>query len=141
VTDAVDLRDYAGKDVQVYFYAEHDEDFNDTWFYLDNLECEVCTGWPIPDPIPGMASVGGDVRVLVGGFPRTLQGVDVWAYSPGGETYHTVTIHDGTYHFYNIPPGTYTIYSEIWAGGGLRFDTTTAMLGAGADESVDLFLL
>jgi hypothetical protein len=141
VTDAVNLEDYAGQDVRVYFYAEHDEDFNDTWFYLDNLECEVCTGWPIPDPIPGMASVGGDVRVLVGGFPQTLQGVDVWAYSPGGETYHTYTIHDGTYHFYNIPPGTYTIYSEIWAGGGLRFDTKTATLGAGADDSVDLFLL
>ncbi|HUX75867.1 MAG TPA: carboxypeptidase-like regulatory domain-containing protein, partial [Anaerolineae bacterium] len=90
---------------------------------------------------PGKASVGGDVRVLVGGFPQTLQGVDVWAYSPGGGVYHTITIQDGTYHFYNIPPGTYTIYAEIWVGGGLRFATTTVTLGAGPNEGVNLFLL
>jgi hypothetical protein len=140
-TEDVDLVSLKGQDVQVRFYAEHDEDYDDTWFYLDALECQVCTGWPIPDLEPDKASVGGDVRVLVGGFPQTLQGVDVWAYSPGGAVYHTVTIQDGTYHFYNIPPGTYTIYAEIWVGGGLRFATTTATLEAGLDKSVNLFLL
>jgi hypothetical protein len=142
VTDVVDVSNHPGEEVRVYFTATHDEDFDDTWFYLDALECEACTGWPIPDPIPGTASVGGEVRVLVGGFPRTLQGVDVWAYSPGGAVYHTVAIQDGTYHFYNIPSGTYTIYSEVWMGGGLRFATKTVTLGPDErDYGVHLFLL
>jgi hypothetical protein len=142
VTDAIGLYNRRGQDVQVRFYGVHNNDYRDTWFYLDALECQVCTGWPIPEPVPGTASIGGDVRVLVGGIPRTLQGVDVWAYSPGGQVYHTVTIQDGTYHFYNILPGTYTIYSEMWIGGGGRFATTTLTLGA--DErnyNVNLFLL
>ena len=142
VTDEIGLSDRPGQDVQIRFYGVHDEDYRDTWFYLDALECQVCTGWPIPQPVAGTASVGGDVRVLVGGIPRTLQGVDVWAYSPGGRVYHTVTIQDGTYRFYNVPPGAYTVYSEMWIGGGGRFATTTLTLGA--DErnyNVNLFLL
>jgi len=143
VTSDVDLQAYAGDDVRVRFYATQDaEDYDCTFFYLDALECEVCTEWPVPPEEPGTASIGGEVRVLVSGIPRTLQGVDVWAYSPGGQSYHTATIQDGTYHFYNVPPGSYTIYSEVWIGGGLRFATTTVMVGA--DErnyGVDLFLL
>ena len=142
VTGAVDLDSRRGQEVRVRFFAEHDADYRDTWFYLDALECEVCTGWPIPDPESGTASIGGKVRVLVNGIPQTLQGVDVWAYSPGGQVLHTITIQDGTYHFYNILPGTYTIYSEIWIGGGLLFTTKT--LTVGADErsyGMDLFLL
>jgi hypothetical protein len=140
VTEAVDLANHPGEQVRVYFNATHDEDYNDTWFYLDGLECEVCTGWPPPEPIPGMALIGGEARVLVNGVPRSLQGIDVWAYSVGGEVFHTVTIHNGTYHFYNIPPGTYTIYSETWVGGSARFATTTVTVGAG-DYDVNLFLL
>jgi len=131
VTGAVDPYNRSGEEVRVYFYATHDEDGYDTWFYLDDLECEVCTEWPIPDEEAGTASIGGGVQVLAGGFLQTLQGVDVWAYSRGGEVYSTVTIHDGTYHFYNIPPGVYTIYSEMWIGGGLRFATTTVTVAAG----------
>ena len=142
VTDAVDLVNHPGEQVRVYFNATHDEDYDDTWFYLDGIECEVCTGWPPPDPVPDTASVGGEVRVLVNGVPRTLQGVDVWAYSVGGTVFHTVTIHDGTYHFYNIPPGVYTIYSETWIGGSARFATTTVTVGANErDYGVNLFLL
>jgi hypothetical protein len=142
VSDAVDVASHPGEEVRVYFNATHDEDYDDTWFYLDGLQCEVCTGWPPPDPIPGTASVGGEVRVLVNGVPRRLQGVDVWAYSVGGEVFHTVTIHDGTYHFYNIPPGKYTVYSETWIGGSARFATTTVTVGANErDYGVNLFLL
>jgi hypothetical protein len=142
VTGVVDPYNRAGERARVYFYAEHDEDYNDTWFYLDDLECEVCTEWPVPEDEPGTASVGGAVRVLVSGIPQALQGVDVWAYSQGGEVYHTVTIHDGSYHFYNIQPGTYTIYSEIWIGGGLRFATKTVVVVADQrNYSVSLFLL
>jgi len=142
VTDEVDLVNRAGQQVRVRFEAEHDANYYDTWFYLDAIKCDVCTEWPIPDDESGTASIGGEVRVLVGGIPQTLQGVDVWAYSPGGEVYHTVTIQDGSYHFYNITPGTYTIYSEIWIGGGLRSVATTVTVAS--DErnySVNLFLL
>jgi hypothetical protein len=142
VTSAVDPYNHPGEQVRVYFYATHDEDYHDTWFYLDALECEACTEWPVPAEEPGTASVGGEVRVLVSGIPQTLQGVDVWAYSPGGGVRHTVTIQDGTYHFYNIPPGVYTIYSEIWIGGGLRFAMATVTVGAGErNYGVGLFLL
>jgi len=142
VTGAVDLASRTGQVVRVYFSAEHDADTRDTWFYLDALECDVCTGWPVPPPIAGTASITGGVRVLVGGVPRTLQGVDVWAYSPGGETYHTVTIQNGTYGFYNVPPGTYTIYSEVWVGGEPRFATATVIVGADERRTgVNLFLL
>ncbi len=142
VTGMVDPPNHLGEDVRVYFYATHDEDYYDTWFYLDSLECEVCTEWPIPSEEAGTASIGGEVRVLVSGIPQTLQGVDVWAYSQGGEVYHTVTIQDGTYHFYNVPPDVYTIYSEVWIGGGLRFATTTVTVGANErNYNVNLFLL
>jgi hypothetical protein len=142
VTGAVAPYDHSGEDVRLYFYGTHDEDYNDTWFYLDNLECEVCTEWPVPSEEAGTASIGGGVRVLVNGIPQALHGVDVWAYSQGGEVFHTITIQDGLYHFYNIPPGTYTIYSEIWIGGGLRFATTTVVVGADQrNYGVNLFLL
>ena len=142
VTSVVNPFDHPGEDVQVYFYATHDDDYDGTFFYLDALECEACTEWPVPDDEPGTASIGGDVRVLVGGIPQSLMGVDVWAYAQGGEVYHTTTIQDSTYHFYNIPPGTYVIYSETWVGGGLR--TTMRSVTVGANErnySVNLFLL
>jgi hypothetical protein len=119
------LVSYAGQNVQVYFYATHDNDADGTFFYLDNLSCGVCTYWPIPEDEPGTASIGGLVRTIIGGVPRLLTGVDVWAYSQGGEIYHTRSIHDGTYHFYNIPPGTYTVYSQAWVSGQLRWDVTT----------------
>ncbi|HIE39017.1 MAG TPA: carboxypeptidase regulatory-like domain-containing protein [Anaerolineae bacterium] len=97
---------------------------------MDDLECNVCTEQPIPDPVPGTASIGGLVRAMLGGVPQPLTGAEVWAYSQGGEVYYTRSIHDGTYHFYNIPPGTYWIYSEAWVGGYLRTDSTTVTVVA-----------
>jgi len=130
-----------GQEIEVRFYATNDEDEYGTWFYLDALECEVCTAWPAPEPEAGQASVSGEVRVLVEGIPKTLQGVDVWAYSQGSEGfYHTTTIQDGTYYL-NVEPGTYTIYSEIWVGGELRFATTTITVEADQQYTVNLFLL
>lgn len=129
-TQDIDLLSRAGQNVRVYFYATHDQDYYGTFFYLDNLECNICTYWPIPDPEPGTSSVGGLVRALIGGVPRPMTGVEVWAYSQGGTLYHTRSIHDGTYHFYNIPPGTYTIYSEAWIGGYLRLASATVSVVA-----------
>jgi len=140
-TSQIDLTALAGQNVRVHFYATHDQDYYGTFFYLDDLSCSVCTYWPIPDPVPGTASIGGSVRTLVGGAPQYLRGVDVWAYSQGGEVLRTRTIQDGTYHFYNIPPGTYTVYSAAWVSGQLRWDSTTVTVVA--DErnyNVDLLL-
>ncbi len=140
-TDQINLPALAGQNVRVHFYATHDQDYYGTFFYLDDLSCSVCTYWPIPDPVPGTASIGGSVRTLVGGAPQYLTGVDVWAYSQGGEVLRTRTIQDGTYHFYNIPPGTYTVYSAAWVSGQLRWDSTTVTVVA--DErnyNVDLLL-
>ena len=137
-----DMESLIGQGVQVRFYGEHDEDEYGTWFYLDDLECEVCTEWPIPEQEPDKAAIGGEIRVLVGGIPKTLQGVKVWAYSQGGEMYHTSTIQDGTYHFYNIEPGTYTVYSEIWLQGELHYSMTTVTVDSGEqDYTVNLLLL
>ena len=146
VSDAVNVAANPGVDVQVFFTAAHDGDGDCTYFYLDALECEVCTEWPIPDDVPGTASIGGDVRVLSGGTPQAFSGVDVWAYGQGEDgaphQYHTYTIQDGSYHFYNIAPGTYTIYAETWVGEVLRTSTTMVTVGAGdRNYSVNLFLM
>jgi hypothetical protein len=119
-----------GQNVDVYFYGIQNVDNNCTFFYLDALQCDVCTSWPIPTDITGTASFGGLVQVLVQGIPQTRQGINVWAYSPGGQVYNTYTIQDGTYHFYNVPPGTYTIYAEFWEGSVLHYTTRTVTVTA-----------
>jgi len=134
-TDGISLTALAGQQVRVRYFATQDDDEYGTFFYLDDLECNICTQWPIPDPEPGMATFGGMVRTLISGVPHPLTNADVWAYSRGGEVYHTRSIHDGTYHFYNVPPGTYTIYAEAWVGGHLRVDTATVTVVA--DEQKD----
>jgi hypothetical protein len=150
VTSVVQPFTRPGEDVQVYFYGIQDVDYDCTFFYLDTLECEICTYWDIPEPIPGTASFGGNVQVIThGGIPQSFQGIDVWAYSPAGEVYHTQTIHDGTYHFYNVPPNVppeaYTIYAEYWEGGvGGTLHSTIMTVTVEADERIDtvhLYLL
>ena len=121
----IDLAPLAGQDVQVRFYTVHDGDKYGTYFYLDDLECNICTEWPIPDPQPGTASIGGKVLGIISSVPQAMPGVMVVAYSPGGEVYQTLSIHDATYHFYNIPPGTYTVYAQTWVGGVLKMDSAT----------------
>jgi hypothetical protein len=145
VTSVVRPFDWAGQDVQVYFHGIQDVDFDCTFFYLDTLECEMCTYWDIPEPIGGMASFGGNVQLIThGGVPKELQGIDVWAYSPTGGMHHTQSIHDGTYHFYNVEPGTYTVYAEYWEAGSpptLYTAITTVTVGPdGHTDTVHLYL-
>ncbi len=143
-TDDVNVTALKGQQVDVRFYGTHDEDEHGTWFYLDNVECEVCTEWPVPEHQSGMGTIYGTVEVE----GSTRGGVDVWAYDEGaGTTYHTVTLDggddlfpEGTYHFYNIPPGTYTIYSECWEAGLLFWDMKEATVDADGEQQVNLNL-
>ncbi len=116
---------YAGETVRLYWNATHDEDYNGTFFYLDDVSAEVCTHWPIPDPVAGTASFGGLISTL-GEYNATIRlpGADVWAYARGGEVYHTRAIQDGSYHFYNVPAGDYVIYAEAWVSESLRMAST-----------------
>jgi hypothetical protein len=69
VADAVDLTNHTSQEVRVHFTATHDEDFADTWFYLDALECAVCTEWPIrlTDTVPdGLSYVSGTLTATAG---------------------------------------------------------------------------
>jgi len=129
--DDVDLASLAGQDVAVRFYAAHDADEYGTWFYVDDVECNVCASWPIPADEAGTASIGGVVRAVPGGVPQYMKGVDVLAYSPGGQIYRTRSIQGGYYHFYNVPPGTYYVYAESWVNGVLLSASATVMVVSG----------
>jgi hypothetical protein len=140
----LDLAALIGQDVEVRFYAEHDDDAYGTWFYLDDLDAKLCNEWPVPPSEPGQATVSGVLRVE--GDRRG--GIDVWAYSHGADaTYHTVALDgrddlfpEGTYHFYNVPPGTYTIYSETWDSGLLLWDMKTVTVAGDEEQQVNLDL-
>jgi hypothetical protein len=136
LSDDINLMDHAGQDVRIYWDADHNHDYNGTYFYLDNVEAQVCTEWPTPEPIPDTATFGGTITTLGEyNIPTKLTGADVWAYTQGDEVYHTQSIHDGTYRFYNMPPGTYQVYSEAWVGGTLRIASTSVTVAANDDIS------
>jgi hypothetical protein len=141
-TEDVDLEALSGQPATVRFYATHDEDEYGTWFYLDEVECNVCQEVPIPALDEELASFGGLVRGMTGGVPQVLTGVRVVAYSYGGQVYRTLSIHDGTYHFYNVPPGTYIIYAQAWVGGYLLVDSSsvTVVVGEPWNYNVNLLL-
>ena len=109
---------------------------------VDDVRFDICTTQPIPAEIPGTASFGGLVEVLLSGLPTKMgDGIQIFAYARGGALYVTQTIHDSTYHFYNIPPGTYTVYAEVWFENLLY--TATVEVTVVADErnhNVDLIL-
>jgi hypothetical protein len=102
----------------------------ETDYRLDNVELEVCTTQPIPPHQPGQATIGGPLRVFVGGAPQPRPGVRVWTYRQNGELLTTYTLHDSTYHFYNVEPGEYVIYAEHWDGPNLYSAFTTVTVGA-----------
>ncbi len=134
LSSSINLLDYAGQDVRIYWDADHDSDFNGTYFYIDDVEAQLCTEWPTPEPEAGTATFGGKLTTLGEyNIPTTLIGADVWAYAQGGDVYKTQSIHDGTYRFYNMPPGTYQIYAEDWVGGTLRIANTGVTVEAGDD--------
>jgi len=133
--------DLAGQDLQLKFYGVHNNETPGTFFYIDDVRFDICTIQPIPAPVPGTASIGGLIEVLLNARPTKMSGIQVWAFAPGGELYTTQTIHDSTYHFYNIPAGRYTVYAEVWMENLLY--TATTEVEVVADErnyGVDLLL-
>lgn len=131
LSNDANLEDFRGQTIRIYWNATHDGDYNGTFFYLDELSAQICTQWPVPDPVASTGAIGGLVRTLNQyNIPTILPGTDVWAYQQGGQTYQTRSIHDGTYHFYNLPPGAYTIHSQTWVGSTLRTATTQVTIAA-----------
>ncbi len=137
-TDSVDLSYYQEEEVILQWRGTHDGDFDGTFFYLDELSAEVCTAWPIPEHVSGMAAIGGRATTRsMSGKTIAVVGADVWAYLRGStQSYHTRTLQDGSFHFYNVPPGEYVIYAEgLWGGEGIRYATVS--LNVTADEIRD----
>jgi hypothetical protein len=145
------VRDYAGQELELYWYAPNPydpcdpanippsldaPDLANTYFYLDDVFVETCAIVPTPDIDPSLATISGTLQVSRFGSLEDAPGTLVWAYSVDGLLYATYAIHDSTYHFYNIPPGTaYTIYSEAWKDEDLFFTLDTIpVLPAGVTE-------
>jgi hypothetical protein len=140
---------YANQDLQLYFYDTSNSlsctgfgpNCFGTDFYMDNIELEICTSQPIPDPDPTKAIVTGNVRVWIGGIPTAKQGVRVWTYRQNGAMLTTYSIHDSTYGFYALDPGEYVLYSEWWEGPDLYNALTTLTVSAGVQyvRNLDLY--
>jgi hypothetical protein len=138
--------DYAGSDMRLYFYAPNDGSAN-AWFFIDNVELDVCSSQPVPTPDPSsdLVTVGGLAQVLLGGVPRNLPGINVYAYTADGELFTTYTIQDSTYGFYwELPPNeTIYIYAEVYIG-SYRYwaQTQVPPMNPGEERhDVDLLLL
>jgi hypothetical protein len=133
--------EFAGQNMQIRFYGVHDGEAPGTSFYIDDVRFDICTVQPVPAPVPGTATIGGLVEVLLARKPTKMPGIQLWAFAPGGELYRTKTIHDSTYHFYNVPPGTYTIYAEVWFENILYTGTVEVDVAADQrNETVDILL-
>jgi hypothetical protein len=124
-------------------YGTQDGDRNGTWFFVDNLELELCNEWPVPAQAGDLGTIAGTVRV--NGW--TQAGVAVWAYNQDtGETFQTVSLGDedrfskGSFHHFNISPGDYMVYAEVWQDGILYWDVQEVLVVAGGQSSVDLDL-
>ncbi len=123
LSESIELDDYAGQKLRLYWDAYHNDNFDGTFFYIDDVSAQLCTMWPVPDEVEGTVSLGGTLttKAASSSIRVPLPGADVWAYTQAGETYHTVSIHDGSYHFYNLTqPGTYVVYAEAMVDGQLR---------------------
>lgn len=140
VTSVVSPVARAGQDLRLNIHGiQGDSDGICTYFFLDVLECEMCTYWAPPPVDPTKASFGGLVTVVQQGRPQWPRGVDVYAYSPNGTFQHTQTIQDGSYHFYNLPTGEYTIYA-IYQDDQVNAQTMTVTISEG-DRSDLHFIL
>ncbi|HNT76210.1 MAG TPA: TadE/TadG family type IV pilus assembly protein [Anaerolineae bacterium] len=144
LSSSINLMEYAGETVRIYWDGYHNGNFDGTFFYVDDVSAQVCTRWPIPDPIPGTVSFGGSITSEAAGtgLRVPLPGATVWAYTQAGDTFQTASIHDGTYHFYNLTqPGTYVVYAEAVVEGELRTAVANVTLAANdRNYNVNMFL-
>ncbi|MBN1487674.1 MAG: pilus assembly protein [Anaerolineae bacterium] len=147
LSDSINIQDYKGQNLQLYWDATHDEDYDGTYFYLDEVSAQVCTEWAIPEPEAGTASFGGQVKIRDNnGIPQPVDYVLITAYTQGSEIYTTRSFSSGTdkgiYRFYNIPPGRYDIVAEAEMGDGTtRIATFTGLVFASDERRYDIHLL
>jgi hypothetical protein len=144
LSESINLVDYTGQTLRIYWDGYSNGNFDGTFFYVDDVSAQVCTLWPIPDPIPGTVSFGGTLTTQASGsgIRIPLTGASVWAYTQAGDMYETTSIHDGTYHFYNLTqPGTYVVYAEAVVDGELRTAVGSVTLAVNErNYNVNLFL-
>ena len=131
LSDQINLPDYADETIRIYWDASQDGDVYGTYFFLDEVSAQICTEWPIPDPITNTASIGGLLSTLNEYHVSVpTPNAAVQAYRQGGVVHRTTSIQDGTYHFYNIEPGTYLIYAQIWQDSVLHTAITNVTVSA-----------
>ena len=131
LSSQINLPDYADETIRIHWDAIQDGDDNGTFFFLDEVSAQICTEWPIPDPITNTASIGGLISILNEyhvAIPTS--NANVQAYRQGGEVHRTASIQDGSYHFYNVEPGDYLIYAQVWQDGILHTATTNVTVAA-----------
>lgn len=118
----INLEDYAGQDLYVYFYNNSNStctppntNCHATKFYFDDVTLSPCTINPLPTTITTRIRGEAIVHQASAGDLR-IPGVRIWAYAEGGELYETTTIQNGEFNFYNLPATStglkYFIYSE-----------------------------
>ncbi len=140
------LRNYIGDNLRLALRAPNTLGNGDSDFYVDQIKCELCTTVLEPPLQPGkVRRLGGNVRVIMEGKAKQMQGIDVWATQlqtgsppapPIGQLdfQATYTIQDSTYSFYNLTPGRYLIYAEVWASGNMYSASATVDVVDGEDR-------
>ncbi len=105
--------------------CEFDDTCKSTEFFFDDMALSTCTTNPrltnseinaLPSPthiqgrVDSYLDIGGTVQL------ERYAGLQVWAYTIGGELYRTTTIQNGEFNFYGLPATpagtTYYLYAE-----------------------------
>ena len=139
------LLNYAGQPVRYFFESPNPANNYSTYFYLDNVELEVCTAQPRPESYS--TKVDGEALVFLNGIPTSMPGVYVWIYAIDGAMEKSYTIQDSTFSFYDLaaadPDGTeYILYAEYQGPNDLYFASTTLVLHPGETISnISLLLI
>lgn len=138
------IMDYQGQSMQLRFESPNPGTYS-TWFYLDNIEMEICTQQPAPTSFTTKVSGTAIIWQEESGKWVEQPGVKVWLYAIDGNMETTYTIHDSTFNFYNLPAATggtqYILYAEYSENSVTRFASSVFILMPGQKlTSLLLFL-